>query len=518
MYWTSSGTGSQQSRIAIVDSMRSLAAVILSVSLLYSSDPPKFAITPDIQSAMDRISPESLKGHLSFIASDLLQGRDTPSPGLDLAAEYIAAQFRGAGLEPGGEDGGYFQTAKLFLQEPNPDGFALQINYGDSSLTIAPEKATLLVNTALDLTGVPVFKLDLSDTAMIDTLTADQVTGKVVFIEMMRGRAQSGARVMRKLRSAKPALTMFLDRASTSPSAQEAQLFDPEAQPSRPPRISLSDEAAAQLYESMKSGLTSATLTIHVAAPKQQPVRLRNVVAILRGSDPVLKETCVLVTAHYDHIGMEASGEGDRIYNGANDDGSGTVSVVELAGALSKMKPRPKRSIVFATFFGEEKGGFGSRYYASHPVFPIGKTVADLNLEQIGRTDSSEGPQIAKASLTGFDYSNVADYVKAAGKMTGIKVHKNGRNSDSYFARSDNLSLAEKGVPAHTLTVAFAFPDYHGLGDEWQKIDYANMAKVDRMVALALLMLAESAEAPHWDTNNPKAKSYLKAWTEHHAN
>ena len=130
------------------------------------------------------------------------------------------------------------------------------------------------------------------------------------------------------------------------------------------------------------------------AAPKQTPAQLRNVVGILRGSDASLKETCVLVTAHYDHVGVNPNAEGDRIYNGANDDGSGTVSVVELAGALSKLKQRPKRSIIFVTFFGEEEGLFGSRYYAHHPVFPIAQTVADVNLEQIGRTDDSEGPHV----------------------------------------------------------------------------------------------------------------------------
>ena len=498
--------------------MRSLAAVFLSVSLLYSSEPPKFAVTPDMQAAMERISPESLKGHLSFIASDLLEGRNTPSPGLDLAAEYIAAQFRRAGLEPGGDDGSYLQTAKLFIQESNPEGFTLQLSDGEKSLTISPEKATQLVNSELNLTGVPIFKLDVSDAANIEALTPEQIDGKVVFVEMVRGRAQSGADAMRKLRSAKPALILTLDRAGTNARPQRGQLVDPENQSSQAARVAVMGEEAAQFYDSLKSGLTSAALSIHVAAPKRQPVQLRNVVAILRGSDPVLKETCVLVTAHYDHIGTKASGEGDRIYNGANDDGSGTVSVVEIAAALSTMKQRPKRSIVFALFFGEEKGGFGSRYYANHPVFPIEKTVADLNLEEIGRTDSSRGPQLANASLTGFDYSTLADYVKAAGELTGIKVYKDERNSDSFFGRSDNQSLADKGVPAHTLTVAFEFPDYHGVADEWQKIDYSNMAQVDRMVALALVMLADSAEAPRWDPNNPKVQGYLKTWNRRHTN
>ncbi len=472
-----------------------------------------------MQTAMERISAESLKGHLSFIASDLLEGRNTPSPGLEIAAEYIAAQFRRAGLEPGGDEGGYFQNAKLLLQEPNPEGFHLLLTQGDKSVTVPFEKALLQINAARDLTAVPVFKLDLSDSASIDALTPDQIDGKVIFMELIRGRAQSGASAMRKLRSAKPALTLTLDRRDSSRAPDPVQqLFDPETQTSQTPRIVVSGEDAANFYDSLKVGITGATLTVHVAAPRQKPVRLRNVVAILRGSDPVLKDTCVLVSAHYDHIGIKPSGEGDRIYNGANDDGSGTVSVLELASALSQLKQHPKRSIVFVTFFGEEKGGFGSRYYANHPAFPMEKTVADLNLEQIGRTDSSQGPKIANASLTGFDYSNVADFLKAAGEMTGVQVYKDDRNSDSYFARSDNQSLADKGVPAHTLSVAFVYPDYHGLGDEWQKIDYTNMAKVDRMIALALVMLADSAVPPHWDASNPKAQGYLKAWNEHHAN
>ena len=263
-------------------------------------------------------------------------------------------------------------------------------------------------------------------------------------------------------------------------------------------------------FASLKPGLSGATASIHVAAPVQTPVSPRNVIGILRGSDPDLKNTAVLVTAHYDHLGEKPEGPGDRIYNGANDDGSGTVSVIEIARALSTIKQRPRRSIIFMTFFGEEEGLLGSAYYAHHPAWPLAKTIADVNLEQVGRTDSSEGPQISNASVTGFDYSDVTEYLRAAGELTGIKVYKHPRNDDAYFAASDNLSLAEVGVPSHTLCVAFEFPDYHAVGDEWQKIDYANMAKVDRAVALALVMLAESDQAPHWNAANPRTARFRK--------
>jgi Peptidase family M28 len=498
--------------------MRHIAALLAAASLLYSSEPSKFVITPDMQAAIDQISPDSLKGNLSFIASDLLEGRNTPSPGLDIAAEYIAAQFRRVGLEPGGDDG-YFQTAKLAIQEPNLEGFELKLTAGEKSAEVHGENASIALTSALDLSAAEVLKLDLSDAAFIESLTPEQINGKVIVIEFTGGAMRSGRAAMRKLRDAKPALLLTLDRKRTSRAPRGGQLFDPDdTARGQTPRITISGEAAVQFFDALKTGSTSAKATVHVAGPKQKPVQLRNVVAILRGSDPALKETCVLVTAHYDHVGVKPSGEGDRIYNGANDDGSGTVSVIELANALSKLKQHPKRSIVFVTFFGEEEGLVGSRYYARHPVFSIEKTVADVNLEQVGRTDSTQGPQIGTASLTGFDYSNVADYFKAAGEITGVKVYKDDRASDLYFAASDNQALADAGVPAHTLCVAFQFPDYHGVGDEWQKIDYTNMAKIDRMVAVALLMISDSTDSPHWDANNPKAKAYFKAWNEHHAN
>jgi Zn-dependent M28 family amino/carboxypeptidase len=183
---------------------------------------------------------------------------------------------------------------------------------------------------------------------------------------------------------------------------------------------------------------------------------------------------------------------------------------------LAGLRPHPRRSIVFMTFFGEEEGLVGSRYYARHPAWPLDKTIAQLNLEQVGRTDSSEGPQISNATLTGFDYSDLSGYLSKAGELTGIKLYKHPHNSDPYFRQSDNLSLAEAGVPAHTLAVSFEFPDYHGLGDEWQKIDYDNMAKVDRMIAVALVMVANSDEAVHWNEKNSKAAPFVKAWKERH--
>jgi Zn-dependent M28 family amino/carboxypeptidase len=168
------------------------------------------------------------------------------------------------------------------------------------------------------------------------------------------------------------------------------------------------------------------------------------------------------------------------------------------------------------TYYGEERGGFGSRYYAEHPAISIANTIANINLEQIGRTDDSEGPRKDELSMTGFDYSDLGPMLNASGQKVGIKVTGHPRNSDAFFNRSDNATLARFGVPAHTVCTAFVYPDYHGPADTWDKVDYANTARVLRGVAVGLLDLANSDQAPKWTESNPKTAAYVKAWKEHH--
>ena len=475
---------------------------------LLESNPPKFAVTSEIQSALDSIRPDPLRGDLSFLASDALEGRNTPSRGLDIAGEYIASQFRAAGLEPGGDDQ-YFQTAHMAVVRPDLSGFDLAISNGAHTVNVDASDAVILASSAIDLKDAPVFKLDLGDSSQVQALTAAELSGKVVLMELNRNAMRNYRIAAQKLRDAKPAAILTVDRTEREHGNGE-RLVDPDEHASSTPRITLTADSARAFYSALKPGSSGAAASIHVAAPIRMPVVLHNVIGILRGSDPELKDTAVLVTAHYDHLGEKSGGTGDRIYNGADDDGSGTVSVIEIARALSSLKERPRRSIVFMTFFGEEEGLFGSRYYAHHPAWPLAKTIADVNLEQVGRTDSSEGPQISNASVTGFDYSDVTDYLRSAGELTGVKIYKHPHNDDLYFGASDNLSLAEAGVPSHTLCVAYEFPDYHAVGDEWQKIDYANMAKVDRAVALGAIMLADSDQAPRWNASNPRTARFRK--------
>ncbi len=471
---------------------------VLCAAALFAAPKGHVATTPEELAVLDRISADSLRGHLSFIASDALEGRNTPSLGLNIAGEYIAAQFRRAGLEPVVK-GDYFQYADFLEITRNPD--AVQLEFGTAH--VPKEQVAVSSIQAVNISGAPVFKLGGGDP------DASAVAGKVIVGTMSDYRRRES---LEKLKPA--AIVLFSKTERRSRSAN--YLIDAEQLKSpRPAFVVVNDPAAFKIYEGLSSGDCKVNFSVSSAAPAEKPVQLRNVAGVLRGSDSALKDTYILVTAHYDHLGVKPDGEGDRIYNGANDDGSGTVSVIELASALATMKLRPKRSIVFMTFFGEEEGLLGSQYYARHPLFPIDKTIAEVNLEQVGRTDDAGGPQVASATFTGFDFTDLPGIFEAAGGATGVKVYKSG-DSDSYFARSDNQSLADHGVPAHTLAVSLVFPDYHKVSDEWEKIDYANMAKIDRMVALGLIMLGDSAEVPKWNESNSKTAKYLKAWKESH--
>ncbi|MGA2738242.1 MAG: M28 family peptidase [Bryobacteraceae bacterium] len=433
--------------------------------------PQNFSPDPEVYRAPGSISADSLRGHLSFIAANLLEGRDTPSRGQDIATLYIAAQFRRAGLEPAGDDG-YFQTAKMLRVVPVAEGFELRIRSGARTLSVSKDQITVVSRQALDISSAALYTVG-------DRRAVASARQPVALLETAED--DSGT------------LPRLID-------ADQEQKLSGGA-----PRLIVRDPEAIKLMKESKTGGTAIVVSIKLPAPTATPVTVRNVAGLLRGSDSTLRGQYILLTAHHDHLGRNDAGE---VFPGANDDGSGTVSVIEIAQALAAMPVHPKRSIVFMTFFGEEEGGLGSRYYTSHPLFTLSKTVADLNLEQLGRTDSREGPEVSNATLTGFRYSTVPHTLQQAGALTGVKVYDT-PNGDDFFDRSDNQTFAEHGIPAHTIAVAFEFPDYHAAGDVWQKIDYTNMAKVDRMIALGLVMLADNPDPPHWNKENPKVERYL---------
>jgi Zn-dependent M28 family amino/carboxypeptidase len=236
--------------------------------------------------------------------------------------------------------------------------------------------------------------------------------------------------------------------------------------------------------------------------------KVQNVVAVLPGNDPKLKNTYVIVSAHYDHLGIR-QGRGDGIFNGANDNASGVAGVIEIAKSL-KAFGSLKRSILFVLFYGEERGLVGSRYYTKNPLVPLKDTSAVINIEQIGRTDDSEGPRVAEFNLTGHEYSNLFDYLKKGAEEVGIKVTGHPKLSAPYFAASDNWPFAQAGVPAHTISSAYSFPDYHGPDDEYEKLDYNNMAKLVRAIANGVRYVADTDKNIEW-ADIDRTKSFREA-------
>jgi Zn-dependent M28 family amino/carboxypeptidase len=457
---------------------------------------------PSTESIAGRITANALRADVSFLASDALEGRGTPSRGLDIAAEFIASQFRRAGLEAAGDDG-YFQTAGYAQVMPPTEGLSLAAEENGKTVRAAAGTIRFLDAAGADLDGIPVLHVTLDRPSALESLAAGAARGKALVIEVPDSGRAPIRRVAEMARRLEPAIVVVLGTAARGPA--QAELLRPEsATAPATPCLTVSDAAFRKAATA-----PGARLSAHIPAPKVTGVKLRNVVGVLRGADPALRDSYVLVTAHYDHLGIRGSGPRDHIYNGADDDASGTASVIEIAEALAGLAERPKRSVVFMTFFGEELGEVGSRYYVAHPVFPLAKTAVDLNLEQLGRTDEvGEGVHTGQYNLTGFDFTDLAPVLRQAAQPFGIRVVNDEKHTDQYFRASDNYPFADAGVPSTTISVAYQFGDYHQPGDEWPKLDYDNMAIVDRAVALGVWEVASNSAAPQWNAASPKTEGF----------
>jgi hypothetical protein len=216
-----------------------------------------------------------------------------------------------------------------------------------------------------------------------------------------------------------------------------------------------------------------------------------NVVGVIAGSDPALREEAIVIAAHYDHVGVGRPVNGDSIYNGADDDASGVVTVLEMARALAQGPP-PKRTVVVLLTTGEEVGLLGTRWYIEHPRVPLARTVAELEVEMIGRPDPLVGGA-GRAWLTGFPRSTLGERLAAAGLPIGADPHP----AQRFFERSDNIAFACRGIPAHTLSSYGLHRDYHTPDDEVERIDFPHMARAVEAGIAAARMLADGAR-PEW--------------------
>jgi Zn-dependent M28 family amino/carboxypeptidase len=218
-----------------------------------------------------------------------------------------------------------------------------------------------------------------------------------------------------------------------------------------------------------------------------------NVMGMLPGSDPELSQEAIIISAHLDHIGQSGS-VGDTINNGADDNATGVTAVLSLADAYAAMPEAPKRTVIFITFWGEEKGLLGSRHYCANPVWPLEKTVANINIEMIGRPEPGAN---GKCWGTGWDKSDLGELMAVGAKDVGVLIFQHPTFSgDMLYRASDNAPFVDKGIVAHSFSAGSLHDDYHQPGDEWEKLELKHMTLVIKGLFTGSLPIANGDVTP----------------------
>jgi catechol 2,3-dioxygenase-like lactoylglutathione lyase family enzyme len=474
---------------------------------------------------IETITENDLQAHLEYVASDLMQGRDfyTDVPGLELTANYLKTQCIKLGLKPGFD--GYFQPIEMTSSKPDPENTFFQLISKTGKVTSTDTDIFALGGSAGNdtITGDLVFtgygwynsETDYNDTEGLD------LKGKIVVVmtrnpTLVKSGGKNDMQVeMKKMQKAMmggaQALLFVPDPLNPEPeyinsikkyaSGGTLQLKGAKSGRTMPVKLLFgTTELADQIVQ--ESGKTLAQIQNEISetgkpnsfdikelsanvilAKSSSTIVGKNVVAVIEGRDPVLKNECVVYTAHYDHLGINGD---EEIYNGADDNGTGTVALLEIAEAFQSMKKKPKRSIVFAWVTGEEKGLLGSDYYSQNPVFPMEKTLADINLDMVGRSAEVEpDPEAAVEKslagpnglyiVSGNQSSELMEISKEIGDDLGLVPSD--KLSEAFLTRSDYYHFYKNGVPVLGLSTGL-HDDYHTPNDELEKIDYTKMKRV----------------------------------------
>ena len=428
--------------------------------------------------ARPRVNEASVRAHLEFLASDALNGRGSGTRDEQIAAEYVGAHFRRLGLKPGGAGGSYVQAVEIVR-------------------TPAAGKPSIAIGDSLKWTfGKEFVAPAVSGPAVSGTLqriagsAAGVRRGAVVFLpdENTDLAAQivlagAAAAVLMK-RTLTPA--QWETQANRTPTIGVRLTGVPPESLVRPTVVSLNADAAASLA-SVPDG---TQVRIDTAAGEPTKSNTYNAVGILAGKNPAGE--AILISAHLDHLGRREAAQGaDKIYNGADDDASGTVAVMELAEALAKKKA-PERTIIFACFGSEEAGGFGATYLREMPPVPLEKLVAMVQFEMIGRPDSKVPAKTLW--LTGFERSDLGPTLA----RRGARLVQDPHPDMSFFTRSDNITFARRGVVAHTVSSYGLHKEYHTPADETKAVDYAHMTEAIASMINPLAWLANAKFKPSW--------------------
>ena len=483
-----------------------LGALALQARLIPAADIPA-----DIRAAE---SEARLKKDIFFLASDECEGRGPTTKGINIAANYIATEFKKAGLKPGNPDGSYFQPftipgaiqdAPAALAFKGPKDQTLDLKEGNQFYPMALGAAGKVADAAVFFAGYGTAAGPLK----YDDYTDLNVEGKIVIVlrdvprkpskdkdtpQFPRNAGSLTGKIQRA-EKAKAVAVLFVNDADTAKTGDDLLDFNYTAVGSTSGKIPAFHLKRSVLETMLKSnGKDLATIEDAINQDlKPQSVELKgwtanlevkmhrgklplkNLIGVLEGNGPLAKET-VVVGCHYDHLGYGGAGgslaglKKMAIHHGADDNGSGTTSVMELARRFAAMKDRQGRRLVFMCFSGEELGLDGSRYYAAHPLFPLEDTVAMFNLDMVGRLPKDKETLLVEGSTTSKSFDELVDRINK-------KYHFAMKKSDKFLPNSDHYSFYTKKIPVLFLWTGI-HPDYHRPTDTADKINIPGMRKI----------------------------------------
>ena len=557
-----------------------IAALTIIPALLQAqgstSATPPLPLKHRAQPTTAAIDAKDLMSRLYVFADDSMMGREAGTVGALKGTAYIAAEVKRLGLRPAGDSGSYFQNVPFIARTLDP---STTISANDQPLTAFTDYVALPFRGAQPraLDGVQVIWGGVAgDTA--HALTAEQAEGKFVVLRTPTGALSRIAATSPLAKAAGVALVGAGDlTVSALATGRAATLTLPPAPdaPSALISLAMSASAAERLLGAPLKGLavgaTGGTIQgnlkfVERAAPT------RNVVAILRGSDPVLRNEYLAIGAHSDHVGYRATGpvdhdslhlflaqrylamenptgaplsaearqamqarvaairmnldsvralraaRRDSINNGADDDGSGSMTVLEVAQAFAAAKAKPKRSLLFVWHTGEEKGLLGSRYFSDHPTVPRDSIVAQINIDMVGRggkADLGAGSdrylQLVGSRRLSTELGDLVEAVNKTEPMpfTFDYTFDADGHPDNIYCRSDHYNYARYGIPVVFMTTGL-HGDYHQVTDEPQYIDYAHMARVGRFVVDLATRVANLDHRPLVDKPKPDPTAACK--------
>ena len=441
-----------------------------------NKDESKSEVNSDLEVGLEEIDQKSVTSTISFLASDELAGRDTPSIGLTIASSYVASRFRGAGLKGGGKEGSFYQYATIATSK-SPKNVTL-VHEGKPIEHLGLYSGS---SRAIEIEG------DVT-TIDIDADTDAAELSEIVSVDLPElGDRRAQFQFSRKLRTifGKGAKVILVQVDSTSPLVSTANK-------NLNPHLSNRRRRSAGPILLVPKTKFIGKCQINIPKDIHGETKVRNVIGVINGSDPELSKEAVIYSAHLDHVG-ERSGAKDNVFNGADDNATGVTAVLSLADAFAALKVKPTRTVIFMTFWGEEKGLLGSRHFVSNPTWPLEKIVANINIEMIGRP---EGGAHEKCWMTGWGKSNLGELMKVDAKKVGIEIFEHPKFSEMLYRASDNAAFAQKGIVAHSFSAGSLHADYHQVGDEWQKLEIRHMTKVIKGLFVGSFAIANGKVTP----------------------